>query len=63
MRFAIWKLKKKIANSGLRTYEIERKAKIPNTKLSRIANGHTKPTQEEKESIADALKTTVEEIF
>jgi hypothetical protein len=63
MRFANWKLKQKIAMSGLRSYEVERIAKLPPTKLSRISNGSTVPSWDEKERIAKALATEVEEIF
>ena len=63
MRFANWPLKKAIANSGLRSYEVELIADIPPTKLSRVANGSTVPSWDEKKRIAEALRTQVEEIF
>jgi hypothetical protein len=63
MRFANWDLKKAIANSGLRSYEVERLAKLPPTKLSRIVNGSTEAGCSEKENIAEALEAQVEEIF
>jgi hypothetical protein len=63
MRFANWPLKKAIANSGLRSYEVELIADLPPTKLSRVANGSTVPSCDEKERIAEALRTQVEEIF
>lgn len=63
MRYANWPLKKAIANSGLRSYEVELIADLPPTKLSRVANGSTVPSWDEKERIAKALRTQVEEIF
>lgn len=56
-------LKMMVAGSGMRSYEIEREADLPFTKLSRIIYEIAQPTKEEMERIAQTLGTTVPEIF
>jgi len=56
-------LKMMVAGSGMRGYEIENKALLPYTKLSRIIYEIAQPTKEEMERIAQTLGTTVPEIF
>ena len=56
-------LKMIVAGSGMTGYQIELKAEIPLTKLSRIIHGAVQPSEAEKDAIARALDVDVAEIF
>lgn len=42
---------------------VARKAAINESRLSRIINGHDRPTRDEKNALAVALETTVDRLF
>lgn len=56
-------LKMNIAGSGLTNYQVELRADIPLTKLSRIIHGATRPTAEEMERIAGVLGKSTQDLF
>jgi transcriptional regulator with XRE-family HTH domain len=56
-------LKNKIFESGKHQYSIAKMAKMSETKLSRIVQGRFQPTEQEQQQIAQALDTTVQELF
>ena len=56
-------LKLAVVGSGFKTYEIERRAKIPHTKLSRIIHQGALPTDDEMERIAEVLNEPVDQLF
>ena len=56
-------LKMVIAGSGMTNYQIELKAGLPLTKLSRIIHGAAEPSGSEKEAIARAIGKKVAELF
>ena len=56
-------LKMVIAGSGLTNYQIEQRADIPLTKLSRIIHGAGRPTEEEMDRIARVLGKSPRELF
>jgi len=56
-------LKMVIAGSGMTNYQVELKAGIPLTKLSRIIHGAIQPSGEEKESIARVLGVPMDSVF
>lgn len=57
------KLKMVMAGSDMTNYELELKANLPLTKLSRIIHGAVEPSQSEKEAIAQALNKPIAELF
>jgi len=56
-------LKMVIAGSGMTNYQIELKAGIPLTKLSRIIHGAAQPSEAEKAGLAKILGKPVQELF
>jgi len=56
-------LKMVIAGSDLTNYQIEQRAKIPLTKLSRIIHGAAQPSEIEKAGLAEILGKPVQELF
>ena len=56
-------LKMVIAGSGLTNYEIELKAGLPLTKLSRLIHGATQPNEDEMKAVAEVLGVRVGDIF
>ncbi len=56
-------LKMVIAGSSMTNYQIELKAGIPLTKLSRIIHGAVQPSESEKAELAEILGKSVQELF
>lgn len=56
-------LKQMIWLSGMRQYEVASRARIDPTRFSKIVNGLSPPTEEEKDRIACLFKTKPGEIF
>ena len=56
-------LKMVIAGSGMTNYQIELKAGIPLTKLSRIIHGAAHPSEAEKANLAKILGKSEQELF
>lgn len=48
-------LKLAILAAGIKQYELARRARITETRLSRLATGRALPTGEERRRLADAL--------
>jgi len=63
MKYYNKRLKYKIIDSGLKGYEIERRAGLPYSKLSKIIYGIAEPTGIEKSKIANVLMVAESEIF
>ena len=62
MKNTNWILKGAVAGSGKTNYEVEMKAGLPLTKLSRIIHGVAQPSEPEKEAITKALGKSVEDV-
>ena len=56
LRIALIKANRKI-------YEVEREAKLPQSKLSKIIHQVVEPTEDEKERLAKLLRKPVSELF
>ena len=56
-------LKKAIIDSGLKGYQVEQKAKLPHTKLTRIIHGVVEPTFQEKERLSIVLGKSANLLF
>ena len=57
------KLREIMFESGFKDFAIARRASIDPTLFSRIKNGHRKPTEQQKRSIADALGVTYADLW
>lgn len=48
--------------AGAMAYEVARKAKMPESVLSKIENGHREPSPEQRVALARALNVSVDEL-
>jgi transcriptional regulator with XRE-family HTH domain len=56
-------LKRIILESGMKGYEVARKANIHHSRLSAISNGYIQPSKQEREAISEALKCSAKDVF
>ena len=56
-------LKFAVIKSGKNQIEIARQARIAESKLSKVVNGHVQPTVQEQKRIAEALNLELEDLF
>ncbi len=56
-------LKFAIVNSRKRQIEIAKRARIHETRLSKIINGYLDANEDEKKALARVLRTSVDELF
>lgn len=57
------RLKMAIMRSGARQYLVARRARMSETRLSRIVVNRVTPTEDERRRIADALEVSEKELF